>query len=40
MRIETHLKILRILGGHIMSLIWRYHQVIINEPLLDFEKTL
>ena len=39
-RIETYLKILKILEGEIMWLSWHYHQVIINKPLLDFEKAL
>ena len=38
--LELYLKILQILEGQIMRLNWHYCQVIINEPLLDFEKIL
>ena len=39
-RIETYLKILKILEGQSMWLSWHYYQVIINKAQLDFEKTL
>ena len=39
MRTEN-LKILKILEGKTLPLTWNYPQVIINGPLLDYEKTL